>query len=168
MFDCDPHIREIYKTWEEGKPPMVVFEITSKGTRREDEIQKPPKYALIGVEEYFLYDPKGEYLQPPLAGFRRQGADFQQMAPNQQGVLESAALGVTLELDGRDLLLRDRASGDVLLTSNEAAEAAKQQAEAAKQQAEAELIQARAAQAADKARIAELEAELERLRPQSG
>jgi Uma2 family endonuclease len=178
VLDCDPHIREIYKLWEEGKPPTVVFELTSKGTRREDEVQKPNKYALIGVQEYFLYDPKAEYLRPPLMGFRRDGEAFRQIEPNDRGALISAALGVTLELDGRDLLLRDATTGEVLLTSTEAAEAAQREAEAAQREAEASKQAAEAAQraaerrlaaaqserTADKARIAELEAELARLR----
>jgi Uma2 family endonuclease len=164
VLDCDPHIREIYKLWEEGKPPTVVFELTSRGTRREDEVQKPSTYALIGVQEYFLYDPKAEYLHPPLTGFRRDGEAFRRIEPTDRGALVSAALGVTLELDGRDLLLRDAATGDVLLTSTEAAEAAQHEAEAAQRAAETRLAEAQSERTADKARIAELEAELARLR----
>jgi Uma2 family endonuclease len=166
VLDCDPHLREIYKVWDEGKPPTVVIEITSKSTRREDEVHKPEKYARIGVAEYFLYDPKAEYLRPPLAGFRRVGTEFQRIELNDQGALESPALGVTLELDGTSLLVRDAASGDVLLTSTEAAVAAQQRAEAAQQRAEALAAEAQTAHAADKARIAQLEAELLRLRRQ--
>ena len=48
----------------------MVFEITSRGTRLEDLGTKRALYAMLGVREYFLYDPLGEYLQPPLQGYR--------------------------------------------------------------------------------------------------
>jgi Uma2 family endonuclease len=182
VTNCDPHMRDIFKVWEERKAPDVVFEITSKGTRTEDEDKKPDKYALIGVQEYFLYDPRAEYLSPPLAGFRMHGEVFRRIEPNSQGSLVCTTLGITLELDGRDLLLRDAASGEVQLTSTEAAEAERQRAEAERQRAEAaqqraeealqiagtELRESRTILAADRARIAQLEAELARLRLQLG
>lgn len=58
--DCDPGRRRVYKVWEEGKPPDVVFETTSRSTRREDTVFKPRSYARIGIGEYFLYDPTSE------------------------------------------------------------------------------------------------------------
>src|SRR5262245_54477245 len=60
--------RRVYKLWEEGQAPAVVFEITSRSTRLEDLGTKRALYAMLGVPEYFLYDPLGEYLQPPLQG----------------------------------------------------------------------------------------------------
>lgn len=59
-----------YKIWEEEQPPTVVFEITSRSTRLEDLGMKRFLYAQLGVQEYFLYDPLGEYLRPSLQGFR--------------------------------------------------------------------------------------------------
>ncbi len=52
--------RRTYKLWEEGQPPAVVFEITSRGSRLEDLGTKRVVYAMLGVREYFLYDPLGE------------------------------------------------------------------------------------------------------------
>src|SRR5262249_17840869 len=43
-----PGLRRTFKTWEEGRPPTVVFEVTSASTRREDEVFKPRTYAQIG------------------------------------------------------------------------------------------------------------------------
>ena len=62
--------RRVYKVWEEGAPPTVVMEITSRSTRREDLHKKWELYIRLGVREYILYDPLGEYLRPPLQGFR--------------------------------------------------------------------------------------------------
>src|SRR5262245_61346495 len=64
--------RRTYRLWEEGQPPTVVFEITSRGTRLEDLGTKRVLYAMLGIREYFLYDPLGEYLRPPLQGYRLQ------------------------------------------------------------------------------------------------
>jgi hypothetical protein len=58
------------------------------------------------------------------------GREFQRIEPSDRGALESAALAITSELAGTALLARDAASGDVLLTTTEAAEAARQQAQA--------------------------------------
>ena len=49
--------RRIYKLWEEGRPPDVVFEVTSPSTRGEDLRTKHALYARLGVAEYFLFDP---------------------------------------------------------------------------------------------------------------
>ena len=49
--------RRTYKLWEESQPPTVVFEITSRGTQLEDLGTKRAVYAMLGVREYFLYDP---------------------------------------------------------------------------------------------------------------
>ena len=60
--------RRIYKLWEEGHPPDVVFEVTSPSTRGEDLRTKHALYARLGVTEYFLFDPLDEYLRPPFQG----------------------------------------------------------------------------------------------------
>jgi Uma2 family endonuclease len=59
-----------YIVWQEKLPPNFVIEITSASTRREDTKDKFKLYRdEIGVAEYFLFDPKGEYLTPQLQGW---------------------------------------------------------------------------------------------------
>ena len=48
----------------------MAIELTSKGTKKEDEKTKPEIYAGLGIEYLFLYDVLGEYLKPPLQGLR--------------------------------------------------------------------------------------------------
>ena len=48
------HERRTYRLWEEGQPPAVIFEVTSRGTRLEDLGTKRAVYAMLGVREYFL------------------------------------------------------------------------------------------------------------------
>jgi len=59
-----------YRLWEESKGSDFVLEITSKHTRRDDQETKPRIYAALRVQEYFQYDPTGDYLQPQPQGFR--------------------------------------------------------------------------------------------------
>jgi Uma2 family endonuclease len=143
VTDCDPRRRRTFKIWEEGKAPDVAFEVTSLGSRREDEVFKPRVYARIGVKEYFLYDPTADYVDPPLQGFRFVDGDYERIQANESGSLTSDELDIALRLEDGDLVLSDGQTGEVLLTGAEAAEA---RAAAAEQ------------------RSAELELELQRLR----
>ena len=48
----------------------MIFEVTSSKTRKEDSVTKRDLYAKLGVLEYFLFDPLGDYLKPRLQGYR--------------------------------------------------------------------------------------------------
>jgi Uma2 family endonuclease len=120
--DCAPARRRVFKTWEEGRSPDVVWEVTSRYTRREDEVFKPQSYAQIGVKEYFLYDPPGDYLRPALIGFRFADDQFARIQPNPAGALLCQELGILLGLDGSELVISDSHTGELLRTRAEAAE----------------------------------------------
>ncbi len=55
------HVLRIFRIWEEKTDLGVIFEITSKSTASED-ISKTALYTSLGVNEYFLFDPLGEYI----------------------------------------------------------------------------------------------------------
>lgn len=40
IFEVEPGGRDNYKIWEEGQVPSVIFEMTSAGTRQQDEVEK--------------------------------------------------------------------------------------------------------------------------------
>jgi Uma2 family endonuclease len=147
--------RRTYKLWEEGQPPTVIFEITSRGSRLEDLGTKRALYAMLGVREYFLYDPLGEYLQPPLQGYRLQQGEYERLLPVDEGQLVSQALSLQLRLQDGQLQVVSPATGERLLTPAEAHAARRTEAEA--RQAET------AARQAAEARAALAEAELKRL-----
>lgn len=42
--------------------PVLVVEVLSPGTRREDTIRKPPEYAAAGIGQYWVVDPEQSYL----------------------------------------------------------------------------------------------------------
>jgi Uma2 family endonuclease len=71
-FGVDNKLRRVFKTFEEGVFPQVVFEIASDSTFENDLGGKRLKYASLGVEEYYLLDPEREYLPSPIMAFRRE------------------------------------------------------------------------------------------------
>jgi Uma2 family endonuclease len=116
--------RDYYLVWKEGKAPDVVFEITSKSTKREDQKKKFEIYRdILKVSEYFMFDPRQEYLDPPLLGFRLVDGDYVAIEPI-DGRLPSQALGLYLERDGTSLRVVDPATWRRLPTRLEARESA--------------------------------------------
>jgi Uma2 family endonuclease len=152
--------RDCYLVWKEGKAPDFVVEITSKSTRRED---KKTKFALyrdvLRVSEYFLFDPRSEYLDPPLQGFRLATGIYAPIEPI-AGRLPSEVLGLNLERDGTKLRFCDPVTGERLPTPMEAREAANRRADEERGRADEERHRAEAAEVAQR-RLAE---ENERLR----
>ena len=116
----DKKMRRVYKLWEEGRAPSVVFEITSKSTQLEDKGNKRAVYATIGVKEYFLFDPLSEYLKPPLQGFRLLGDEYERIAAATDGSLLSEELGLRLIREDDMLRLIEATTGKKLLTPDEA------------------------------------------------
>ena len=119
--------RDTYLLWREPKAPDFVLEVTSKSTRRNDLITKRALYESLGVAEYFMFDPRAEYLNPPLQGFglrRGRYAALQTATlPNGAPALYSEALGLFLHVREQALRLHDPAVGEDLLTALEEATA---------------------------------------------
>ena len=155
-------LRDTYMLWNEPKGPDFVLEVTSASTRRNDERRKRDVYAALGVREYFLYDPRAEWLAPPLQGWRLHEGAYRALPAvtvlSNRGVsIASEVLGLELrdEREARRVRLRDPATGEVLLTHEES-ERAREEAERTREE-EADLHRAA------EARAAELEARLRAL-----
>ena len=153
------HLRDTYLLWNEPKGPDFVLEVTSASTRRVDERRKRDVYAALGVREYFLYDPRAEYLTPPLQGWRLQEGRYRALPAvtvlsNRGVAVASEVLGLELrdEREARMVRLRDPATGQDLLTYEESERAREDEAAARRQEA--------AARRAAETRVAELEARL--------
>ncbi len=165
--------RRIYKLWEEGVAPCVIFEITSRSSRLEDLGTKRGLYEMLGVREYFLFDPLDEYLSPRLQGFRLVEGYYQPLKLSSEGMLHSQELGLTLRPEGSLLRLVDPVTSQAIPTLDEAvnraqAEMERAQAEARRAQIEAQRAQAEAQRAnRAEAELARLRVELERLRRQA-
>ena len=124
------YLRDTYLLWNEPKGPDFVLEVTSASTRRTDERRKRDVYAELGVSEYFLYDPRAEYLTPPLQGFRLHEGEYRSLPAvtvlsNRAVAVASEVLGLELrdERETRMLRLRDPATGEDLLSYREEADA---------------------------------------------
>jgi Uma2 family endonuclease len=111
--------RDNYLVWEEGKGPDFVLELTSSSTRREDTAKKFELYRdVLKVREYFLFNPKGDYLKPQLQGYRLDEGEYVPVEPV-QGRLPSDVVGLHLEQYGSDLKLYDPATRQWLLAPEE-------------------------------------------------
>jgi Uma2 family endonuclease len=141
VFGVGKHKRRIYKLWQEGRAPDVVFEISSRGTWGEDLHKKFQLYARLGVGEYYVFDPEYDYLYQPLLAFRLEEGLYEAVEVV-DGRVHSDALGLDLVDTGETLRLFDPRTGRFLPTREEI-EAAREQAEAAREQAEAELARLR-------------------------
>jgi Uma2 family endonuclease len=160
--DCDPGPRRTFKIWEERRKPTLVVEVTSRSSRRQDEQFKPQLYRQLGIDEYVLYDPTGDYLAPCLQGFRLNGEDYEPIVPGPSGEISGRSLGVTFRLEDGQLVLQDSLSGAVLCTQAESEQAAREVEQAARKAAEAACEAERAARQAAEAELQQLREELKR------
>ena len=124
--------RRIYKLWEEGRPPDVVIELSSRQTWREDLQVKWRLYEQLGVQEYFIFDPEYDYLDEALVAYRLEDGQYLPLEVKDKRV-RSEVLGLELVDTGETLRLFDPQTGQFLPTAMEEAEARRQaEAEAAR------------------------------------
>jgi len=172
------HDRRIYQLWKEKRSPCAIFEITSRGTRSEDVGSKRTLYEMLGVQEYYLFDPLEEYLRPRLQGYVLVAGIYQPLKPSNDGSLLSRELGLVLRPEGTLLRAVDPATGEPLPTLDEAVdqivdaraiaraemrrahfETLRAEAEAQRAAVEAQRAEAEAQRAAVAAQRAEAEAQ---------
>ena len=182
--------RNGYVISEVGKPPDFVLEVASRSTGRRDYTVKREGYARYGVGEYWRFDPTGgECHDAPLAGDKlTEDGVYEPVEivsePDGRHWGYSEALGLELWWEDKTLRFRDPVSGEFLLTATEwreAAEAERERADAPETLTESERARAGVAETlleservartsaeeraeAAEARMAEVEAELRRLR----
>jgi Uma2 family endonuclease len=140
IFEVEPGGRDNYKIWEEKQVPAVIFEMTSKSTKNEDLTEKKTLYERLGVQEYWLFDPKGEWIKSKLRGYRLQQERYQQITDGR-----SIPLQLRLQVEGDLISFYREDTSEKLLIPKELAAAlkqeqiAKEQERLARQQAEAEV-----------------------------
>ncbi len=156
--------RDNYLVWEEGVPDAVI-ELTSSSTEEEDRTTKMALYRdVLRVREYYLFDPRGDWLDPPLQGYRLEKGKYRKIR-SRQGRLPSEVLGLHLERQGTMLRLWNPQTKAWLPTPEESRRQDRLARQSAEERAEQEA-QARAAaekRAADEAR-ARMDADTERER----
>ena len=163
IFDVDYSDRQNYKIWSEGETPKVVFEMTSPSTRNEDTGFKYGIYEQMGVEEYWLFDPKGEWIPEKLRGYRLQdivvaGTEETIYQPIQDGI--SQALQLRLQVEDKLISFYRLSTGEKLPIPDELLETVESQKVELEAERSARIV-------AEEARIAaETEAQQEKLRIQ--
>lgn len=91
FLDVEKRVRKSWVMWEEdGKRPDLVIELLSDSTRANDLGRKKNVYERLGVRDYFVYDP----LTAELRGWHLDGPRYVALAPDQEGRLNCASLGV--------------------------------------------------------------------------
>ena len=158
----------VYLLWEVGKAPDFVLEIGSESTADADMGRKQELYAELGVSEYWRYDATGgEFYGEALVGERLEDGEYRRIELRHESDgrvwSHSGVLGLDVWSMGDDLRFWDPVAGNWLLRREEErsrAEAAESQV--AREQ-EGRLAAERRAETAE-SHVAELEAELRRLR----
>ena len=141
VFGVENRQRRVFKVWEENdRTPSFVLEITSKTTRSKDQGSKKGIYSFLGVEEYYQFDPTGDYLRPALQGLRLVDQSYVPVPtttlPDGTIVLPSQTLGLELHLKGREMRFYNPATQQYLLTYEEQAAGRKAAEERAQRLAE--------------------------------
>ena len=157
IFGVAPGGRDNYKIWQEGQVPSVIFEMTSAGTRSNDEVFKKTLYAQLGVQEYWLFDPEEDWLEPALQGYRLRGEAYE---PIGDGISEPLQLRLVHE--GQLIGFYRQDNDERLLIPSELAIALKQEA-LARQQAERRAEEAEQAQLATQQKLEQLQAKLQEM-----
>ena len=163
-FGLETHSRSSYRVWEEGKPPDWVLEVASPSTEENDRCSKRDDYAAMGVQEYWLFDPKGDVYPPGtprLQGLELADGEYvplESRVVDGERMIRSDVLSLDVYVEGELLRFRDPATGTDIRHRHEI-EAAAEQARAAAEQADA-----RAEQEAARRKTAEARAEQEAAR----
>lgn len=149
ILDVAPGGRDNYKIWQEGQVPAVIFEFTSRSTKDQDSGAKKLLYEQLGVQEYWLFDPRGEWLPGQLQGYRLQGDNYEAITDSQ-----SQPLQLRLVVEGQLIGFYRQDTGEKLLIPAELAEALQTETQA-RQQAQAQVEQERQQREAAEALLAQ-------------
>ena len=166
-----PPASSSYKLWEKPVPGFVL-EVLSHKTAKRDLEEKFAIYEAMGVAEYWVHDPHGQWVESGVRGYRRSSAGrYEEIVPHEANRWYSEVLGLELRDEGGELRFRDPMTGEELPTIGEEADAHEEtedRAERAESRAEREVrarqaAEARAEQEAEgrqaaEAKVAELEA----------
>jgi len=122
--------RNSFRSWNEGGAiPTVCFEMASKKTWKKAIGVVKDDYEVNGVKEYFIFDPRFQFLEDPLLGFRLVKGRYTPIRWEMEGGMISRQLGVRLAPEGEILRVVDRATGEKVLTRRERIEQERRLAE---------------------------------------
>lgn len=143
IFGVPKGDRRSYFLWEEGRVPTLAIEIASQTGWQQLLAQKKKKYEQMGIEEYVVFDPDGEFIQPRLQGFLLERGRYRPLSLEPDGSLASRTTGLRFEPEGVRLRVLDIATGERFPWPEESTARARE-AEARARAAEEELARLRA------------------------
>ena len=125
VFGVGKKPRRTYLTWEEGETPDFVLEAASPSTYQRDFGIKKELYAtVLGVKEYYIYDPYGE-ITPSFIGYRLVEGEYEEIEFADER-LPSEVLALELGENEGELRLYDPATQQWLLPPAARAERAEE------------------------------------------
>ena len=101
---------------------MFVLEVSSMSTYETDRSTKMLRYAKMGAQEYWLFDPTGELQVPRLQGFRLADGEYVRIpgsGESREHAVHSEVLCADLYLEGHAMRLATSAPDQDPLTSSE-------------------------------------------------
>jgi len=143
VFHISKQLYASYKLWEGKQPPAIIFEMTSGSTKESDWGFKRTLYEQLGVTEYWLFDPYGDWIPQQLQGFRLDEMGVYQLIPDncsQVLQLQLRAADYLLEfyrLDNGEKLLTPEELYQAAQSANQLVQEANQKVEEAHQRAQA-------------------------------
>lgn len=137
ILNVPPGPRDNYKTWEEGQLPVVIFEMTSEGTKDQDQTYKKTLYEQLEVQEYWLFDPRGEWIPEKLQGYRLRGDRYESITDGR-----CQPLGLRLQVKDQLIGFYREDTGEKLLAPDDLLQALQQEV-VARQEVEQQLEQER-------------------------
>lgn len=113
--------RTSYKTWEENDVvPSVIIEVSSRGTWRKDRVEKLELYQMLGVREYYIFNPQYPKNLPAMMAFRL-NEGIMESAIIENDRIKSEILGLELVNTGETLRLFNPQTDEFLKTTEEIA-----------------------------------------------
>lgn len=114
--------RTSYKTWEENDVvPSVIIELSSRGTWKKDRVEKRNLYAMLGVKEYYIFNPLDLKSESRFTAFRLKNGEYDAVEVTDERV-RSEILGLDLVISGKNLRLFNPQTNEFLKTPEELAE----------------------------------------------
>jgi Uma2 family endonuclease len=146
-----------YLQWKYGAPICFVIEVLSKSSRKQDLVHKCKRYRELGVQEYFLFDPRNLTKAGTTSGFHLLNREYVPAPASPHGGVVSNILNASFACEEMLPRFYDLTTGQPWLTRYEKEQKAR---EAEQKAREAE----QKAREAEQGLRAAAEQELERLR----
>ena len=113
--------RRTYKIWEENEVvPSVIFEIASRKTWGKDRNEKRELYELLGVQEYYIFNPEYPKRIPALLAYELKNGKLETV-PIEMGRVKSKILNLEIVDTGETLRLLNPETDRFLPTADELA-----------------------------------------------